>query len=141
MTALDVLVSDLYYEINLHQNHKEGAPIYGDQSHSSNCDRLTLQMARCLLSRGLEFRREFHQDNEKYWHYVIAHAAIEATPRIDDVITDMNPWQWTTSKEYSGPLHGPRHEVMQQLLDAGAEESFVALRGIETIVTAHRMPE
>jgi len=116
-------------------NNALGLPLHYDQSKGNRCDRLTADTMQALQNRGLPVRREFHQDEAGNWHYLLAHTIAEATPHEQDLISDLNPWQW---RSYGGGiLHAPRQEVMEILRQRGAPEHFIALRGLETIVMQH----
>jgi hypothetical protein len=91
-----------------------------------------------LRNQGIESRREFHRNTENIWHFVIAHAALDATPSYDDLVTDLNPWQFMNrAPEHMSFLHAPRSEVMERLEGYGAPDYYVALRGLDTIVHTH----
>jgi hypothetical protein len=90
-----------------------------------------------LAKGGLIVRRELHFDENDNWHYLLAHAAIDATPTDDDIISDLNPWQW---RDFGGGiLHGSRQDVMETLRTAGAPENVIALRGLHTIRAQHHI--
>lgn len=110
-----------------------------DMSHSNKCDVLTLSLYEGIRARKLPVRRELHQAENNLWHYVIVHAAENDQPRNDDLITDLNPWQYENNFKHSGPLHGPRYEVMNTLKSADAPPWFVALRGIGSITAPHTL--
>lgn len=136
----DLNIRELSRHIYITQNEKDGAPFYSDQSHSSNCDKLSLTLYNCLQARGIPGRREYHADDRGNWHYLIAYGQVDTTPTESDIITDLNPWQWTSDARLTGPLHGPRADVMERLETAGAPDFFIALRGIQTIAMPHRLP-
>ena len=135
-STIDTLVPQAYearIAIDGHYPHT-------DMSHSNQCQLLTFDMMEALHNRGIPARREYHEDDDgrlKVWHYLLAHEDIGAEPTEKDIVTDMNPWQWTDNKSLSGHLFGPRYEVMNRLADAGAPDYFIALRGIQTITKLH----
>lgn len=91
-----------------------------------------------LDNRGLECRRELHQTKDRQkWHFVIAHAGINEPPSQEDLVTDVNPWQFM-DKPLTGFLHDERFKVQMALSQAGAEPWYVGLRGIATRTQAHR---
>jgi hypothetical protein len=109
-----------------------------DMSRSTKCHTMTLDLLKHLRSGGMHIRREFHRTPAGMWHYVLAHAAVGAQPSEEDVITDLNPWNYSPGGEaYTGYLQGPRYEVEASLRMAGAPEEHIALRGLSTLVAAH----
>ena len=138
MSPLEVTINELAPLLYEECNRSQGAPLTMDQTRGSNCDFLTLNMLDCLQNRGYELRREYHRDSNSNWHYLLAHSPIDAEPSMNDMVTDLNPWQWSTDRQYSGLLHAPRDKLMQQLSDTGAPEFFIALRGLDTIVMTHK---
>lgn len=107
---------------------------------SNQCHVLTKELFEGLQHRRIQARREFHQlPDEMPWHFVIAHTPLDAEPTEDDIITDLNPWQFMNGKTPANYtyLHAPRGEVMERLQDEGAPEYIVALRGLSTIVHSH----
>lgn len=116
-------------------NERLSFPYGTDQTAGNRCDALTLDVMTALVNRGESVRRELHVDDERRWHYLLAHRTIDEVPRDDDIVSDLNPWQWRGSGGQI--LHGHRGDVMEQLVAAGAPDFFVALRGLETISIAH----
>jgi hypothetical protein len=118
-----------------------------DMSQSNQCHQLTLGMLGILEANREPARREMHElGTGSWWHFVIAHGDVTAAPSDDDIITDLNPWQynvegWESDQRIAaadeGYLHGPRGMVMERLAKAGAPEWFVGLRGLATITEAH----
>lgn len=115
-------------------NERMRFPYGTDQTAGNRCDVLTLDVMTALVNRGESVRRELHVDNERRWHYLLAHTAIDEVPS-DDIVSDLNPWQWRGSGGQI--LHGHRGDVMEQLAAAGAPEFFVTLRGLKTISMVH----
>jgi hypothetical protein len=112
---------------------------YTDMSRSNVCHHLTLGLLGVLNRRHLPARREEHIDDDARWHYLIAHTSAqqEATP--NDIITDLNPWQFDGTVPRRGYLHGERQEVQDVLATAGAPDWFISLRGVATIKRAHTL--
>lgn len=111
------------------------SPLY-DQTKGNRCDLLThAMMMQMIRLDGVTPRRELHQNNQGDWHYILAHEPIEAKPTNDDLVSDLNPWQW--GGQGSGILHMPRGELLDFLSSRGAPAQFVALRSIETITCQH----
>lgn len=138
LSGLNVDLKELVVELSsgAYTEIAEGQlfPQTTDMSKSNMCHLLTYVVMEALNLRGLPVQREYHSDYLGNWHYVIAHKELK-TPSDDDVITDLNPWQW---RQNGGEiLHGTRSDVMRLLKTAGAPEFFVALRGIETITLPH----
>ncbi len=108
---------------------------------SNQCHILSKGLHVSLTGRGIEARREYHEvDDGNVWHYVIAHTPEDAVPTEEDIITDLNPWQYMDSAPgHLTYLHGPRQEVMDILSKHDAPDYIIALRGLETVVEAHRM--
>jgi hypothetical protein len=110
-------------------------PIHTNLAASNQCHVLTKGLHIALSGRNLDARREFHQDEEGIWHYLIAHHPMDSLPRDDDIITDLNPWQFmqkNLSPNFTY-LHGERGEIMDRLASEGAPDYFIALRGLATI--------
>lgn len=102
----------------------------------NRCDLLTLAvMNRIGREEGALLRRELHQNENGDWHYILAHEPTDAKPTNDDLMSDLNPWQW--GGRGRGLLHMQRGELMDFLSSRGAPDHFVALRAVETIVKAH----
>lgn len=116
-------------------NTNMGLPLGYDQSKGNRCDILTYDVMEAMKHRGMFVRRELHEDDAGNWHYILAHASRTVEPTDDDLLTDLNPWQWRSHG--GGLLHAPRAELMQQLNEAGAPDTFVALRSIATITRLH----
>lgn len=135
MTNLERDIRDLTPQLYQAQADAMGIPIWTDMSHSHQCQPLSHHMLQALQHRGYELRRELHQDETGNWHYLLAHGD---EPADDELVTDLNPWQYTADSRLTGPLHAPRSEVMARLQQEQAPEFFVALRGLATIVKAHK---
>jgi hypothetical protein len=71
------------------------------------------------------------------WHFLIAHAGPEAAPSEDDLVSDLNPWQFMPERPVIGALHGPRAAVEKRLQLEGAPDWFISLRGLWTIRELH----
>lgn len=112
-------------------------PEWKDQSAGNQCHALTFHVMTALQYADIPVRRELHRDRFDNWHYVLAHTALDAMPTDDDLISDLNPWQWRPERMGSGPIHAPRGELMEILRRSGAPEFFIALRSLETVVKAH----
>jgi hypothetical protein len=138
MKSTQNIVSDLVPGINAGISDQLGLPPLTDMSRNNFCHEQTLALYNNLHTRGLESRRELHQNNQG-WHFIIAHAATNSEPSDSDIMTDMNPWQYAGTQAGSGHLHLPRHELMTVLANAGAPEYFVSLRGLATVTQAHTM--
>ncbi|MBP9667846.1 hypothetical protein KBD87_03510 [Candidatus Saccharibacteria bacterium] len=135
MTTLESEMREFAYYAGLEVNAALVLPPNHDQSNGNRCDALTHAVMQAMMNREMTFRRELHQDKEGNWHYILAHAAPKEKPTDDDLMTDMNPWQW---RDFGGGiLHVPRRELMAILASEGAPVSFIALRGVETITEAH----
>lgn len=135
MTQLKHTMRSLAHHAGEEINEQLGLPIGYDQSRGNRCDLLTYHVLRALEYREMEVRRELHMNENGSWHYILAHAHAEAEPTETDLMSDLNPWQ---GRDFSrGMLHLPRAELMEQLRVSGANESFVALRSLSTIVRAH----
>lgn len=128
------IVSAMFSDIQENSPHPRMNPAASNQCHV-----LTRQLRGALDHRGIQTRREFHKlPLENVWHFVIAHSAIDTPPSDDDLITDLNPWQFMErAPAHYTFLHAPRGEVMERLRQEGAPDYFVALCGLETIVHAH----
>lgn len=99
---------------------------------------LTKGLTVALNNRAIESRREYHRDDEGIWHFVVAHGPVDAAPSHDDIITDLNPWQFMEHAPGNYTyLHASRGEIMDRLEKEGAPDYFIALRSLETIVHAH----
>ncbi len=112
-------------------------PTGTDQSAGSRCDVLTRSFQLRAKANGILLRRELHRNEDGEWHYLIVHDDPESSPTEEDVITDLNPWQFSRGRIQEGPLHGPRHEVIDMLRTRGAWDRVLALRGLSTIVMPH----
>ena len=108
---------------------------------SNQCEMLTKGLYIALTNQGFDIKREYHEDNDGIFHYVINHQPEAEAPREEDVITDLNPWQFMTdhlpSRVTHTYLHGTRQEVMERLEKEGAPDYFIALRGLATVTKAH----
>lgn len=136
-SALQKIVEEHTRLVSCGINEELGLPHGYDQTIGNRCDLLTYYVLALLYKDGLVARRELHFDQEKNWHFLIAHA-VTAKPSENDVISDLNPWQWRNHG--GGILHGTRNEVIKMLGTQGAPESFIALRGLETLYSPHHEP-
>ena len=136
-SPLSRIVTDCAREVSMGLNEQGGFPPNYDQTIGNLCHMLTYYALERLTKGGLIVRRELHFDENDNWHYLLAHAAIDATPTDDDIISDLNPWQW---RDFGGGiLHGSRQDVMETLRTAGAPENVIALRGLHTIRAQHHI--
>lgn len=134
---LDEIIPHVYESVRF----KQAKPAMTDMSWSNQCHNLTYELGEALENRDVMFRRELHQSPEnRTWHFVIAHANRDEEPSEDDMITDLNPWQFKPNRGQTGWLHLPRHELQATLEADGAPEYFVALRGVATITDLHYEP-
>ena len=133
--TLAEVIPEMYHD--LRDNMR--MPVSTNMAGSNQCHVLTRALSTALTNRGINHRREYHETSgDDPFHFVIAHTPGEAEPSEADLITDLNPWQFLPMVPLGYTyIHAPRHEVMQQLAEAGAPDYFVALRGLETIVHAH----
>lgn len=138
MTTLKNMVNELIPSLYEERAEAMGRPAWIDLSHSHQCQPLTFDLMTALHNRGVVVRRELHKDDAGNWHYLLAHSDIDSRPSKDDIVTDVNPWQWTDDTKYKGPLHASREEVMDVLHDAGAPAFFIALRSLQTVVKSHQ---
>ncbi len=138
MKHLEQTIADLTPHLYADRVDAMRLPYGTDMSHSNQCQYLTHDMMQALQHRGLPVQRELHEDEYGNWHYLLAHAGEGVVASDSDIVTDLNPWQWTTDRRHSGPIHTTRGELYEILRDAGAPESFIALRSLETIVTRHQ---
>ncbi|MDL2342392.1 MAG: hypothetical protein QFB87_04930 [Patescibacteria group bacterium] len=134
---LKAVLQDVVPQIYADNIERLQLPMYSDMSRGNKCDRLTFDLHEALTSRGLPSRRELHKVADGRWHFVIAHAAVNAEPAATDLITDLTPWQVEMANRGSGFLHQDREAIMTTLQAAGAPEWFVSLRGIATIAERH----
>jgi len=135
-------VGEIIHELARHAeaevNEQTGAPYWQDQSSGNQCHQLTHLVATTLKNRGYDVGRELHRDDLENWHYLLRHNAADSVPTNDDLITDLNPWQWAKDlSKGKGLLHGTRAEVMETLYHAGAPDFFIALRSLSTVVKSH----
>ena len=114
-------------------HEKVGIPTVTDMSHSNRCDLLTHEMQQALTSLGFTVCRELHQTSSGLWHVVLRHRHPDVALGETDMITDLNPWQFTQNNRYSGYLHGARDDIIKTLVHSGAPESVVSLRSITTV--------
>lgn len=134
----DEMIRELAQHAETEVNERIGAPRWQDQSAGNQCHYLTLFVMQALECRGVEAARELHRDNHGNWHYLLRHTAIDNTPTSEDLITDLNPWQWARNfSKGKGLLHAPRSEVMQILEESGAPDYFIALRSLTTVAKTH----
>ena len=137
MSSLETTITELIPDLYKERAEILGRPAWVDQSHSNQCQPLTFDLMIALQNRGFPVRRELHKDDNGNWHYILAHADSNSIPSDNDMMTDVNPWQWTADMKYKGPLHATREDVMAALERAGAPDYFIALRSLETIVKSH----
>lgn len=136
MTEPRFLVESHFAEVSQGLNESLGLNHAYDQTKGNRCDLLTQAvMQRMANLDRIVLRRELHQNDTGDWHYMLAHEPIDTEPTNNDLMSDLNPWQW--SERGRGILHMPRGELMEFLTSQGAPEHFVALRAVETIVKAH----
>lgn len=109
-----------------------------NMAETNQCHYLTLNLYHALEGRSLPARRESHFINqeEPLWHYVIAHE-MGSIPTDEDIITDLNPWQFDAKNSHRTFLHGERGAVQEVLRHSGAPEWFISLRGLATIADTH----
>lgn len=138
MTVLEQIVAQYMTEVSQGLNTDRGTQ--SDLSSSNQCGLLTACVWQRLTNSGLVVNRELHQDENGNWHYLLRHAGSEQVPKENDIMSDLNPWQFDGSKG-SGILHGPRSEIMDALASKEAPDFFVALRGLDTITALHDMRE
>ena len=138
MTELERHIQEITPGLYHAQAEAMGLPVWKDMSHSHQCQPMSFHMMQALTNRGHVLRRELHQDENGNWHYLLAHTKEDADPTEHDLVTDLNPWQYTADAKVSGPLHARRDEIMDRLRLEQAPEFFVALRGLETIVQTHK---
>jgi len=135
-----VLPSELQEYARLAQedvNRELGVHPQTDQSAGSWCHLMTHDVYTAAAHAGMPLRRELHRNSQGAWHYILAEGVIDAIPSDDDVVVDLNPWQFSAGRLQKSPLYGTRSEVIIILRDHGADEAFVALRSLETLVLAH----
>lgn len=134
----DEMIRELAQHAGTEVNERIGAPRWQDQSAGNQCHNLTLLVMQALEYRGVETARELHRDSHGNWHYLLRHTAVDKAPTNEDLITDLNPWQWIGDfSKGKGPLHAPRSEVMQTLEESGAPDYFIALRSLTTVAKLH----
>lgn len=134
--AVEAIIPGMFGNIARDFRYPEGT----NMAASDQCHVLSKGLYIALKNQGLETRRELHRDKE-VWHYLIAHSPETGEPTEQDIITDLNPWQFMEGepdRTYTF-LHGSREEVMDRLVREGAPDYFVALRGISTIQKAHSL--
>jgi hypothetical protein len=108
-----------------------------DMSSSNLCSFLTTNFQALMTETGLTTRRELHMTRNGVWHFVVAHANPDASPSEDDLISDLNPWQFMPERPVIGALHGTRAAVEKRLQLEGAPDWFISLRGLSTIRELH----
>ncbi len=135
MTVTQGLMQEFARYASEDLNKNMGLPAGYDQSMGNRCDILTYDVMEAMKHRSVLLRRELHQDEDGNWHYLLANEPRYCEPTDDDLVTDLNPWQWRTYG--GGILHAPRAELMQALNEAGAPDTFVALRSMATITKIH----
>lgn len=132
-SAVKELVPIIYEDVR----ETAQSPLLTDMSHSNRCDLLTLSLCSALNVLGYSQKRELHQDDKGNWHYLIVHAGLNELPTADDLVTDLNPWQFEVTPRNSGYFHGERTNLESLLINSQAPEWFVSLRAIRTITQAH----
>lgn len=138
MTEIRQIVADIVpgmYDSIAHDFHY---PLGTNLAGSNQCHVLSKGLWIALNNRGIETRRERHEAENGDWHYLIAHAPVDAEPSDEDVITDLNPWQFMPSPPLNlGHLHGTRAEVTGTIEQHGASNHVQSLRLLRTLVLAH----
>lgn len=132
---LHLLVQNLSLDASLELNERMGLHTNYDQAKGNRCDFLTQYVMCGLRVHGFPVSRELHKDSIGNWHYLLAHRLPTTEPSDSDLISDLNPWQGNNLGV--GILHAPRLEVIQKLQATGLSESFVALRGLSTLVISN----
>jgi hypothetical protein len=139
MTEINRVVGDIVPYLYQAVKDEHRMPLMANMAASNQCHVLTKGLIDALNAREIEARREYHKTpNDDPWHFVVAHTKYDAEPTEDDIITDLNPWQF--KKSVAGHytyLHAPRGEVIERLQKEGAPDYFIALRGLSTIVHSH----
>ena len=135
MNSLERDIREIAPQLYQAQAEAMGIPAWTDMSRSHQCQPMSHHMMQALQRRDYSVRRELHQDESGNLHNLQAHGD-EPTER--ELLTDLNPWQYGPETNATGLLHAPRDEVMARLRQERAPEFFVALRGLETIVAAHK---
>ena len=134
---LDEIVPDLYVSVA----EGLGIPLRhpNEMAFSNQCEALTKALLGALVTRQrLPARREFHRpcSGDQRYHYLVAHEPKDAPPTDDDLITDLNPWQYLKDRDLRRSfLHGTRQEVMDTLREGKAPEWYIGCRSVETIVS------
>lgn len=132
--TIDDIVPNLYDSVASDFQYPPGVNLAG----SNQCHVLSKGLWLALDARGIRSRRELHQDDEGLWHYVVAHTPLDAQPSEDDIVTDLNPWQFMDRPPlHYTYLHESRQDLMDRLASEGAPDYFVALRGLATVVMPH----
>jgi hypothetical protein len=108
-----------------------------DMSSSNLCGSLTTNFQALMTEAGLTTRRELHMTRNGIWHFVVAHANPDASPSEDDLISDLNPWQFMPARPVIGALHATRAAVEKRLWREAAPDWFISLRGLSTIRALH----
>ncbi len=113
-------------------------PLGYNLASSNQCHVLSKGLWLALRQRDIEARREYHEAPNGDWHYFIAHTPLDAEPQEDDIITDLNPWQFKSgSAPFNQFLHGPRQQVIAELEQAGASSHVRSLRALSTVALSH----
>jgi hypothetical protein len=113
-------------------------PFGTNPAATNQCHILTKTLHIALQNRGIETRRELHRTEDGLWHFLVAHTPADAEPSEDDVVTDLNPWQFMESAPgHYTFIHDSRQAVMEKLAREGAPDYFISLRGLATIVKSH----
>jgi hypothetical protein len=134
--AVAEIVPKIYFETEALLTKKGGVGLYNDPSHSNLCAPMTLTLFKELQARNLPARREFHCTPYFIGAFLIAHSDIDKKPSIDDVVTDLNPWESGPSNK-TGYIHSARSEVISEMSAAGAPGIISELRSVESIVLIH----
>ncbi|MBC7512233.1 hypothetical protein H7142_01055 [Candidatus Saccharibacteria bacterium] len=138
MTEIRQIVADIvpgmYDSIAADFHYPPGTNLAG----SNQCHVLSKGLWIALKNRGIETRRERHEAENGDWHYLIAHAPVDAEPSDEDVITDLNPWQFMDRPPLNlGYLHGTRDKVTDIMESHGASQHARSLRLLSTLSIAH----
>ena len=135
-SVVEEIIPGMYENIAQTQGYPMGYNLAG----SNQCHVLSKGLYLALKTRNLESRREYHRLDDDTWHYVVAHTPEDAVPTEDDIITDLNPWQYLGQRAGNlSYLHGTRQEVMDILRAHEAPDYIVSLRGLATVAKAHHL--
>jgi hypothetical protein len=132
-TAVSMLVPAIYESVASQEPH--GVGLYNDMSHGNKCHLLTTLLLGELRARHLPCKRELHETPDG-WHFIIVHELPGEEPSLNDLVTDLNPWQYGPPNK-TGHLFGPRQYVGSVLAAAGVPYPARRLRSMETITILH----